>query len=80
MKKIFTFLMLCMASVATCLAQDTWTVAGTAAALIGTSDWAPEDTKNDMSSDDGVNYTLTVTDATLEKGATYKYKVVKNHS
>ena len=79
MKKIFTlFAMLgCMLGVN---AQDTWTVAGTAAALNGTADWAPAATENDMTSTDGVNYTLTVTNCTLEKTATYQYKVVKNHA
>jgi len=64
----------------TAAAQDTWTVAGTAAALNGTASWAPTNAENDMTSDDGVNYTLTVTDCTLEAGVTYEYKVVKNHA
>ena len=37
------------------VAQDTWTVAGTAAALNGTADWAETNTANDMTSTDGVN-------------------------
>ena len=80
MKKLFTLFMLIMASVAVSMAQDTWTVAGTAAALNGTADWAPTNAENDMTSEDGENYTLTVTGCTLEKGVTYKYKVVKNHA
>ena len=80
MKKLFTLFMLFMASVAVGMAQDTWTVAGTSAALNGTADWAPTNAENDMTSDDGTNYTLTVTGCTLEAGITYKYKVVKNHA
>ncbi|MCR5158069.1 MAG: hypothetical protein K6D37_02990, partial [Prevotella sp.] len=80
MKRILTFLMLLVASTAMTLAQDTWTVAGTAAALNGTADWAPTNAENDMTLDEGTVYTLTVTGCTLEKGVTYQYKVVKNHS
>ena len=73
-------MMLLMISTAMSWAQDTWTVAGTAAALNGTTDWAPTNAENDMTSADGTNYTLTVTNCTLEKGVTYQYKVVKNHA
>jgi alpha-amylase len=79
MKRIFTFMMLLMVSTAISLAQDTWTVAGTAAALNGTASWAQTNADNDMTSSDGVNYTLTVTNCTLEASVTYEYKVVKNH-
>ena len=72
--------MMLVASTAVSMAQDTWTVAGTAAALNGTADWAPTNADNDMTSADGTNYTLTVTNCTLEKGVTYQYKVVKNHA
>lgn len=61
------------------LAQDTWTVAGSSAALNGTTDWAEKNAENDMVTDDGTNYSLTVTDCTLEEGTIYKFKVVKNH-
>lgn len=80
MKKILTIMLMLAAFAVTGTAQDTWTVAGTAAALNGTTDWAPENTENDMTSSDGVNYTLTVENCTLEKDATYQYKVVKNHA
>ena len=80
MKRLFTFIVLLVAATAISFAQDTWTVAGTAAALNGTADWAPSNADNDMVSEDDVNYTLTVTGCTLEKGVTYQYKVVKNHS
>ena len=80
MKRIYSLLLLLVAFTAMGFAQDTWTVAGTAAALNGTADWAPENTANDMTSEDGVNYTLTVTGCTLEAGVDYQYKVVKNHA
>ena len=80
MKKLFTLLMLLMAATAMTMAQDTWTVAGTAAALNGTADWAPTNAENDMTLDEEGIYTLTVTGCTLEKGVTYQYKVVKNHA
>ena len=79
MKKILSILTLLVAFAVQGVAQDTWTVAGTAAALNGTDDWAETNTDNDMTSTDGVNYTLTVTGCTLEIGTTYKFKVVKNH-
>lgn len=78
MKKILSILTLLVAFAVQGVA-DTWTVAGTAAALNGTADCAETNTANDMTSTDGVNYTLTVTGCTLENGTTYKFKVVKNH-
>ena len=69
-----------VASTVVSVAQDTWTVAGTAAALNGTADWKPENAENDMTSTDGNLFKLTVTGCTLEKGVTYQYKVVKNHA
>lgn len=80
MKKLTSLLLLLIAATAVSLAQDTWTVAGTAAALNGTASWAPSNSENDMTSQDGTNYTLTVTGCQLEKGTTYEYKVVKNHA
>lgn len=79
MKKILSILTLLVAFAMQGVAQDTWTVAGTAAALNGTVDWAETNPANDMTSTDGVNYTLTVTGCTLENGTEYKFKVVKNH-
>ena len=78
MKKILSILTLLVAFAVQGVA-DTWTVAGTAAALNGTVDWAENNAANDMTSTDGVNYTLTVTGCTLENGTEYKFKVVKNH-
>ena len=82
MKKLFTILALLMAFTVSGVAQeqDTWTVAGSAAALNGNASWDLSNTQNEMSSDDGVNYTLTVTNCTLEVGTTYEFKVVKGHS
>ena len=80
MKKLLTLLLLLVASTAVSMAQDTWTVAGTAAALNGNDSWSTTNADNDMTSADGVNYTLTVTGCTLEKGVTYEYKVVKDHA
>ncbi len=57
-----------------------WTVAGSSAALNGTSDWAEGNADNDMTSGDGTNFTLVVTDCTLETGTTYKFKIVKDHA
>ena len=80
MKKLLSLLLLLVASTAVSMAQDTWTVAGTAAALNGTASWVPENAENDMTSTDGTLYKLTVKGCTLEKGVTYEYKVVKNHA
>ena len=80
MKKLFALFMLVMASTVVSLAQDTWTVAGSAAALNGSASWAQTNTQNDMTSEDGNIFKLTVTGCNLEKGKTYEYKVVKNHN
>ena len=80
MRKNLTLLALLMASAAMTWAQDTWTVAGSAAALNGSADWAQTNAENDMTSTDGTTYTLTVTGCTLEQGITYQYKVVKDHA
>lgn len=55
-----------------------WTVAGVDAVL--GSEWSATDTNNDMTTTDGVIYTLVKEDVTLEAGQNYAYKVVKNHS
>ena len=57
---------------------ETWTVAGVGP-LCG-SDWTPGDTNNDMTSEDGVNYTWTKEGCQLEKGVEYGFKVVADHS
>ena len=79
MKKQLLLLVMLVASSVTGMAQDTWTVAGTASALFGTADWAQDNADNDMTSSDGITFTLAVTGCTLESGVTYQYKVVKNH-
>ena len=72
-------LLLLTAFVARGYADDTWTVAGSAAALNGDTDWAQDNTENDMVAN-GTTYTLTVTGCTLESGVNYECKVVKDHS
>lgn len=73
-------------------AADVWTLVG-ATALFGVS-WVPEVedgeggkkqdwdavSMNDMTSEDGVTYTLTKTGLVLEAGVSYQYKVAQNHS
>jgi hypothetical protein len=80
MKKLFLTLLVLLCAIAQVSADDTWTVAGTAAALNGTTDWAPANTDNDMNLVSGTTYQLTVTNCTLETSVTYAYKVVKNHA
>lgn len=58
--------------------DKTYTVAGVGP-LCG-SEWNPSDTSNDMTSEDGVNYTLTKEGCKLEKGVEYGFKVVADHS
>ena len=52
-----------------------WVVAGSSAALNGKS-WDKAATENLMTTTDGKNYELVVTDAVLEKGTNYECKVV----
>ena len=56
---------------------DEWTIAGSEA-ILGSS-WDTNDTNNNMTSEDGITYTLVKENCTLEAGTTYIYKVVKNH-
>ncbi len=56
--------------------QATWTVAGNFLA----NQWNPEDATNDMTLSEDGSYTLVVKDVTLEKGANYEFKVVKDHA
>ena len=58
--------------------DQTWTVAGVAE-LCG-NEWDPADASNDMTSEDGVHYTLTKTGLPLEAGRGYGFKVVADHS
>ena len=68
----------CVVTKVNLLQEVTWTVAG-ASAILGTS-WGVSDTNNDMTSTDGVTYTLVKENCTLEKGTNYEYKVAKNHA
>lgn len=58
----------------------TWTVAGQELLMGRDSNWNEGDKKNNMTSTDGVNYTLVKEDVYLEQGGSYMYKVVQNHS
>lgn len=78
MKKFFISTFVLIGSVAVCMAQDTWTVAGEPESVFG-SYWNPMDENNDMTTEDGTVYTLSKNAAYLEAGKTYQYKVVKNH-
>ena len=55
---------------------DNWVVAGSADAL-NCKSWDRSAAENMMSTTDGKNYTLVVTDAVLKKGTTYECKAVK---
>lgn len=78
MKKIFTLIMM-LAATLTMQAQDTWTVAGETA-ITGIS-WTPSDEANDMTTADGITYTLVKEHMMVKaKDPGYGYKVVKNHS
>lgn len=78
MTKLFKMILLLWLFSISSFAQDTWTVAGVSS-IFG-SEWAPTDTSNDMTSEDGVIFTLTKKDLSLSAGIVYEYKVVKNHS
>ena len=77
MKKLFTLMMVLMAMVTASAA--TYTVSGSAAILNGTASWDITTTDNDMTSTDGVNYTLTVSGINVEAG-TYEFKIVEDHA
>ena len=75
MKKILSFFVAALVSAMTFAA--TYTVAGSATAVLGTS-WDEKNTANDMVLMDGV-YTLVKKDVMLAAGD-IKYKVCKDHS
>ena len=54
-----------------------WSVLGSPA-LFGTS-WDVESKDNELTTEDGVTYTLVKENLTLEKGTDYAYKVLKGH-
>ena len=55
-----------------------WTVAGSGT-LLGTS-WDTENTDNDMTTTDGITYTLVKENVVLEAGVAQTYKVLKDHA
>ncbi len=56
----------------------TLTVAGSQTELLGSS-WGQTDANNDMTTNDGVNYTLSFTDVNVTQGP-YQFKVVQDHA
>jgi hypothetical protein len=78
MKKIFTLMLLSAMTTVGMLAQDTWTVVGSAEICNG-KEWDKDATENDMTFDGEMNYTLVREGCVLEAGREYQYKVVKNH-
>ena len=64
--------------VAPVVGEQTWTVAG-AEAIFGSS-WDTGNTENDMTSADGINFTLTKEGVVLEAGVSYGFKIVADHS
>lgn len=56
---------------------ELWTIAGVSG-LLG-SGWDTADTSNDMTTEDGVTYTLVKEGVELEAGVNYEYKVAKDH-
>ena len=56
----------------------TLTVAGSQTELLGSS-WGQTDANNDMTTTDGVNYTLSFTDVNVTQGS-YQLKVVQDHA
>ena len=77
MKKIFTLIFALVALISAQAA--TYTVAGSAAVLNGSASWAETNADNDMTTTDNVNYTLTISGISVEKGD-YEYKVVEDHA
>lgn len=81
MKKIYSLLLLTglfLFGVQSVKADEvTWTVAGTPAALFG-NEWSPSTAANDMTSSDGVTYSISYSDVQLEDDV--QFKVVKNHN
>lgn len=58
--------------------EQTWTIAGVTP-LCGT-EWDPANTANDLTSTDGINYTLIKEGLALEAGVAYGFKVVADHA
>lgn len=80
MKKVFTLMAMMLTFALSSFAQDTWTIAGSAAIVNGDKGWDPTNTANDMVLQaDGLTYILVVENCGLEAGQTYEYKVAKDH-
>ena len=80
MKRFFTLISVLAMTAVMVLAQSTYTVAGASAIVNGDVSWDQTNAANDMTSDDGVNYTLVVTGAVLKGGTVYEYKVTADHA
>ena len=78
MKKIFTLMMMLVASLSIQAQEDTWTVAGTSP-ICGVS-WSPAATQNDMTKQLDGTYKLVKEGCTLEQGVKFEFKVCKNHT
>ncbi len=80
MKRIFTLLSVLTAMILLPFAANaqTYTVAGSAAVLNGDASWAQANEANDMTTEDGTVYTLTISGINVETG-TYEFKVVQDH-
>lgn len=80
MKKIFTLITMMLLATMSSMAT-TYTVVGVKAIINGDESWNPALELNDMSSDDGNLYTLTVSGKNLEKNATgYEWKIAEDHA
>ena len=79
MKKIFTLLTLALLAAIGASAQ-TYTVAGNADILNGTTSWDATAAVNNMTDNGDDTWTLVVENCGLEAGVDYEYKVVVNHS
>ena len=76
MKKLFTLMLMSICMVLTANAEDTYVVAGVEV-MMG-SNWNGADANNQMTSTDGLTYTLVKENLKLETGVDYGFKVVKN--
>lgn len=77
LKKLSLTLALLIAAVTGAWAQDTYTVAGSNAAMFG-SVWDPTNTANDMTKNSDGTYSITYTNVYLDGNV--QYKVVEDHS
>ena len=77
-KSFFLGLLTAMFAV-TNLHATTYTVAGDAAIVNGTTAWDETNTDNDMTELGDGTYQLVITDCELRAGTTYKFKVVQDH-